>query len=319
MTKVKFTLPPAADKVTSLFHTKQIKEDDPPVFNQPLNTSSCPHHRIARLLYSISLSLLLIIAVPVIALKALTYSFIEDNRMTGFEFLTTRRNGDPGEVIIMAALPRMLYAVPAKLAIISGTVSICLAAAHLGFVFTDWKKGNRVRLLLHKTEDRFQLTFIQTQSYAFRRNIMFLHITNAILVLFALVSIYVTHKNTSHFREGFVNFRASRMNDTASTSTSTQQSPAFFRYNFGTFDLETWACELADVEGAGMVREDYGMQCGIEIAGRAVMIPFVVVAWWVAAIGRWGFVGGGRRGPDGERMKTDEVGLEMGKMNATDD
>jgi len=146
---------------------------------------------------------------------------------------------------------------------------------------------------------------------------MFLHITNAILVLFALVSIYVTHKNTSHFREGFVNFRASRMNDTASPST--QQSPAFFRYNFGTFDLETWACELAGVEGAGMVREDYGMQCGIEIAGRAVMVPFVVVAWGVAAIGLWGFVGGGRRGPDGERMKTDEVGLEMGKMNATDD
>ncbi|KAI4644118.1 uncharacterized protein J4E78_009702 [Alternaria triticimaculans] len=299
MTKVKFTLPPAADKVTSLFHTKQIKEDDPPVFNQPLNTSSCPHHRIARLLYSISLSLLLIIAVPVIALKALTYSFVEDNRMTGFEFQTTRRNGDPGEAIIMAALPRMLYAVPAKLAIIAGTVSICLAAAHLGFVFTDWKKGNR------------------TQSYAFRRNIMFLHITNAILVLFALVSIYVTHKNTSHFREGFVNFRASRMNDTASTTA--QPSPSFFRYNFGTFDLETWACELAGVEGAGMVREDYGMQCGIEIAGRAVMIPFVVVAWGVAAIGLWGFVGGGRRGPDGERMKTDEVGLEMGKMNATDD
>ncbi|KAI4950353.1 hypothetical protein J4E91_004234 [Alternaria rosae] len=299
MTKVKFTLPPAADKVTSLFHTKQIRKDDPPVFNQPLNTSSCPHHRISRLLYSISLTLLLVIAVPVIALKALTYSFIEDNRMMGFTFQTTEKNGDPGEAIIMAALPRMLYAVPAKLAIIAGTVGICLAAAHLGFVCTDWKKGNR------------------TQSYAFRRNIMFLHITNAILVLFALVSIYVTHKNTSHFREGFVNFQASRINDT--TSTSTQQSPAFFRYNFGTFDLETWACELANVEGAGMVREDYGRQCGIEIAGRAVMIPFVVVVWGVAAIGLWGFVGGGRRGPDGERMKTDEVGLEMGKMNATDD
>lgn len=237
--------------------------------------------------------------------------------MMGFSFQTTEKNGDPGEAIIMAALPRMLYAVPAKLAIIAGTVGICLAAAHLGFVCTDWKKGNRVRPVLHKTIASFQLISVKTQSYAFRRNIMFLHITNAILVLFALVSIYVTHKNTSHFREGFVNFQASRINDT--TSTSTQQSPAFFRYNFGTFDLETWACELANVEGASMVRKDYGKQCGIEIAGRAVMIPFVVVVWGVAAIGLWGFVGGGRRGPDGERMKTDEVGLEMGKMNATDD
>jgi succinate dehydrogenase hydrophobic anchor subunit len=153
----------------------------------------------------------------------------------------------------------------------------------------------------------------KTQSYAFRRNIMFFHISNAILVLFALVSIYVTHKNTSHFREGFVNFRASRMNNTASTQEN------FFRYNFGTFDLETWACELQDVRGAVMVRDDYGKQCGVEIAGRAIMIPFMITAWAVAAVSLWGFVGGGRRGPDGERMKTDEVGLEMGKMNATDD
>ncbi|KAL1797222.1 hypothetical protein ACET3X_003828 [Alternaria dauci] len=292
MTKVNITLPPAANKVTSLFRSKK---DPPPVFNQPLNTSSCPHHRIARLLYSVFLSLLLIISIPVITLKALTYSFIEDNRMMGFTFQTTRKNGELGEAIVMAALPRMLYAIPAKLAIIAATLSICLAAAHLGFVGTDWKMGKR------------------TQSYAFRRNIMFLHITNAIVVLFALVSIYVTHKNTSHFREGFVNFRASRMNITAAT----QQN--FFRYNFGTFDLETWACELQHVRGAAMVREDYSKQCGVEIAGRAVMVPFMVITWAVAAIGLWGFVGGGRRGPDGERMKTEEVGLEMGKMNATDD
>ncbi|CAN9248330.1 unnamed protein product [Alternaria alternata] len=292
MTKVNFTIPPAADKVTSLFHSKKHV---PPVFNQPLNTSSCPHHRIARLLYSVFLSLLLIIAIPVITLKALTYSFIEDNRRTGFTFQTTRKDGEPGDAIIMAALPRMLYAIPAKLAIIAATLSICLAAAHLGLVVTDWKMGKR------------------TQSYAFRRNIMFLHITNAILVLFALVSIFVTHKNTSHFREGFVNFRASRMNDTAATQET------FFRYNFGTFDLETWACELQDVGGAAMVREDYSKQCAVEVAGRAVMVPFMVIAWAVAAVGLWGFVGGGRRGPDGERMKTEEVGLEMGKMNATDD
>ncbi|KAG9190447.1 hypothetical protein G6011_08535 [Alternaria panax] len=292
MTKVKFTFPPTVGKVTSLFHSKK---DAQPVFNQPLNTSSCPHHRTARLLYSIVLSLLLAIAIPVITLKTLTYSFVEDNRITGFTFQTTRRNGEAGEAIIMAALPRMLYAIPAKLAIIAATVSICLAAAHLGFVGTDWKMGKR------------------TQSYAFRRNLMFLHIINAILVLFALVSIYVTHKNTSHFREGFVNFRASRMNDSAST----QQN--FFRYNFGIFDLETWACELQDVRGAAMVREDYSKQCGVEIAGRVVMIPFMIIAWAVVAVGLWGFVGGGRRGPDGERMKTEEVGFEMGKMNATDD
>jgi hypothetical protein len=93
----------------------------------------------------------------------------------------------------------------------------------------------------------------------------------------------------------------------------------FFRYNIGTFDLETWACELKNVRGAAMVQDDYSMQCGVEIAGRAFMIPFLIVAWIVAGVGIWGLVGGGRRGPDGERIKTEEVGLEMGKMNVTDD
>jgi hypothetical protein len=90
----------------------------------------------------------------------------------------------------------------------------------------------------------------------------------------------------------------------------------FFRYSIGTFDLETWACELKDVRGAIMVKDDYSKQCEIELAGRATMIPFVLVAWLVAGISIWGLVGGGRRGPDGERVKTQDVGLEMGKMNA---
>ena len=77
---------------------------------------------------------------------------------------------------------------------------------------------------------------------------MFLHITNGILILFALVSISVTRKSTSHFRDGYANSRAMRMNDT---------SDNFFRYNICTFDLETWACELKDVRGASMVRDDY--------------------------------------------------------------
>jgi hypothetical protein len=138
---------------------------------------------------------------------------------------------------------------------------------------------------------------------------MFLHITNGILVLFALVSISVTHRSTSHFRDGYVNFVASRM-DNGSPGDN------FFRYNIGTFDLETWSCELKDVRGASMVQEDYAKQCAIEVAGRALMIPFVILAWTVAAIGIWGLVGGGRRGPDGERVKTEDVGLDMGKMNA---
>ncbi|CAO2658473.1 Nn.00g061960.m01.CDS01 [Neocucurbitaria sp. VM-36] len=288
MRKVEFSLPSIAGKATSLFHPHQ----DSPMFNRPLDSAS-PHHRLSRMLYAISLIFLILISIPVVALKAMTYSFIEDNRRKGFMFETTEQDGNQGIAVIMAALPRMLHHAPAKLALVAAVISIFFGAAHLGFVAVDWKLGKR------------------TQSYAFRRNIMFLHITNSILVLFALVSIYVTHKSTSHFRDGYVNLRASRMNDNSTDN--------FFTYNIGTFDLETWSCELKDVRGAAMVEEDYGKQCNIEVAGRAIMIPFVILAWLVAGIGIWGLVGGGKRGPDGERIKTEDVGVEMGKMNATDE
>lgn len=142
---------------------------------------------------------------------------------------------------------------------------------------------------------------------------MFIHVLNSLLCLFALVAIYATNKQTSHFFDGYVNFRAVGASDDPSDN-----SEDFFRYNIGTFDLETWSCELKDAPGATMARDDYGRQCAIETAGRAIMIPFVILAWSVAFIGLWGLVVGGRRGPDGERVKTVDVGLEMGKMNATD-
>jgi uncharacterized membrane protein YphA (DoxX/SURF4 family) len=142
---------------------------------------------------------------------------------------------------------------------------------------------------------------------------MFVHIVNAMLVLFALVAIYTTHHNTSHYRDGYVAQLISAISDMP------KSSEPVFRYDIGTFDLETWACELKGVKGAAMVQDDYTKQCAIETAGRAVLVPFLVGAWFVAGVSVWGFVKGGRRGPDGERMNTDEVGLEMGKMNATDD
>lgn len=87
------------------------------------------------------------------------------------------------------------------------------------------------------------------------------------------------------------------------------------RYDIGSFDLETWACELKTVDGAMMVWEDYSRQCSIEVASRMLMIPFVIIAflisgWSIAQMMRC------RRDADGERMKTEDVNVEMGKFNA---
>lgn len=146
--------------------------------------------------------------------------------------------------------------------------------------------------------------YLQTQAYAFRRNMMFLHFGNSILILFALVSIYITHKSSSHFREGYANNKAER-----------PSSDDGMRYNIGTFDLESWSCELKTVEGARMVWEDYGKQCSIEMAGRGVMIPFLIVGWMLCGMSIWQMIGC-KRDADGERIKTEQVELEMDKMNA---
>jgi hypothetical protein len=144
MKKVNFNLPPIADKVASLFQS-QKKAD--PMFNRPL-ASGCPHHRISRIIYAVSLSLLIMLAVPVIVLKALTYSFIEENRNMGFVFETTEDAGESGMSVVMAALPIMLHHAPAKLALVAAIVSMSIGIAHLGFTFADWKDGQRVCSLL---------------------------------------------------------------------------------------------------------------------------------------------------------------------------
>ncbi|PSN64138.1 hypothetical protein BS50DRAFT_499945 [Corynespora cassiicola Philippines] len=250
------------------------------VFNRPVCTERA--YRLSRTLYAIFLSLLVALSCVIIGLEAVTIAFVEDNRDTGFEYMT---DGDP-EPTLMAALPRKLYVTPAKLALVSAAISLCVGVGHLVFVVVDWKSGKR------------------TQAYSFRRNTMFLHLLNAVLVLFALVSISITHKSSSHFRAEYATRKANR-------------TPADegMRYNIGTFDLETWACELRDVAGARMVREDYARQCDVEVAGRAVVVLLLVLGWACAGVGVWRLVSC-QRGVDGERMKTEEVGLEMGKFNA---
>lgn len=140
MKKAAFSIPSIASKAASLF---KLRKDASTMFNQPFD-NVCPHYRIARILYAVFLTLLILISIPVITLKAKTYSFIEENRNTGFVFETTEKDGEQGISLIMAALPRVLYHAPAKLALITAVLSLFLGAAHLGFVGVDWRSGKRV-------------------------------------------------------------------------------------------------------------------------------------------------------------------------------
>ncbi|KAF9738567.1 hypothetical protein PMIN02_005887 [Paraphaeosphaeria minitans] len=266
-------------KIPSVLRNVSARFAKKPMFNQPVHTEK--RHHVTRIIYALLLSLLVIIAASIIGLNVVTVNFTEDNRDTGFEFETD----NPNEAVILAALPRMLYTAPAKLALIAGVISVFVGATHLAFVFTDWKLGKK------------------TQAYAFRRNMMFLHFGNTILILFALISTLVAHKSSSHVNVRYVTNKADR-----------SSAAEGLRYNIGTFDLETWSCEWMSIPGAEMVWMDYGAQCSIEVAGRSLMCLFLVVTTALAGLSIRGMIG--RRDASGERIKTEQVELEMGKMNA---
>ncbi|KAH7125714.1 hypothetical protein B0J11DRAFT_312480 [Dendryphion nanum] len=264
-------MPTVASKLTGIFKPK-------PVFNQPVNTEKRYH--ISRTLYLTGLVLLLGLSTATVILKAITINFIEDNRNTGFIFET----GDE-EPTVLAALPRNLHRAPPKLALVAGAVSLFVAIGHLIFVAIDWKKGKR------------------TQAYAFRRNVMFIHFMNSIIILFALVSLFVTHKSTSHFSERYIMRKADRTTNEG------------VRYNIGTFDLETWACELKTVDGAAMVKDDYTRQCSVEEVGRGIMIPLMIIAFVLSFAGIADMMKC-RKDANDVTMKTEDVDAEMSKFNA---
>lgn len=143
---------------------------------------------------------------------------------------------------------------------------------------------------------------------------MFLHFCNSVLVLFSLVSIFITHKSTSHFHERYVTQQAGRFNDPNNPFNNDDDDDGII-YNRGTFDLETWSCELRAVQGARSVWSEYDKQCSLEVAGRILVIPFVITTFLIAGACIAQMMRC-RRDPYGERMKTEEVSLEMGKFNA---
>lgn len=131
MKKPEIKIPSLLGKVSAKFVKK-------PIFNQPVHTEKRYH--VTRTLFAVLLSLLIMTAATVIGLKAMTVNFIEDNRDTGFEFETE----DPNDTVILAALPKMLYTAPAKLALVAAAISIFVGTAHLAFVIMDWKAGKKV-------------------------------------------------------------------------------------------------------------------------------------------------------------------------------
>lgn len=100
-------------------------------------------YRSMRLLSTVSLSILLLLSIPTLALKAYSYNFIESNVEMGFYLVNENGMTAPGEMLV-AALPLNLFRVPEKLVLVVAMLNVLLSMAHLTFVAWDWKAGRRV-------------------------------------------------------------------------------------------------------------------------------------------------------------------------------
>ncbi|KAF1926152.1 uncharacterized protein M421DRAFT_40695, partial [Didymella exigua CBS 183.55] len=240
-------------------------------------------NRLSRFLSVISLTLLLLLSIPTLVLKAFGYNFIEINAEMGFYLVNDEGQGKPADNGLVAALPHNLFRVPEKLVLVVAMLNILLSMAHLGFLVWDWRAGRR------------------TQTRAFRRNAMILHIINAVLVLCALIAISVAHKKSSTFQYQLI---------PKDPNVASPSGYRYFRYDSGTFDLETWTCELKDARGVGDARKDYSAQCHIEVAGRMIMTPFFLAAVTITMLSVWALIVGGKEMPYNEQIYTKDVDLE---------
>lgn len=128
------------------------------------------------------------------------------------------------------------------------------------------------------------------------------------LILTDLTLLYTTRKSSAYVRVDYINDAASFLSNNTNWG-----AHDYVRYDIGTFDLETWACQLKDVAGASDVKEDYGNQCAVERAARVIMVPFLLVAWVVVLVGVWRLVEKRGARADGMRTGDEESGAIGGE------
>jgi hypothetical protein len=90
---------------------------------------------------------------------------------------------------------------------------------------------------------------------------------NACFALAALIYILAIHSQSAHFDPDY----------------KAQNGI----YDQGTFDVETWTCELAAYTGAQDVHDIFSGQCPLETAGRGMFVVLCLVAFAAAGTAFW--------------------------------
>lgn len=140
MSKVASQFKTFVDKITS---NTRLRKNAPTDVNPPTYSDN-RHYRLSRLVSVASLTLLLLLSIPALVLKAYSYTFIESNAEMGFYLANDQVQGEPEGEYLVAALPQHLFRVPEKLLLVVAMLSVLLSMTHLAFVAWDWKAGKRV-------------------------------------------------------------------------------------------------------------------------------------------------------------------------------
>jgi hypothetical protein len=143
MNKLAPPIQATARKISSIFRPRS----NAPSSVRPPPYSDDRHDRLSRLVSAASLTLLLLLSISTLVLKAYSYSFIESNVEMGFYLVNDEVQGAPQSENLVAALPLSLFRVPERLVLVVAMLNILLNLGHLSFVAWDWRFGRRVSCL----------------------------------------------------------------------------------------------------------------------------------------------------------------------------
>lgn len=145
MIKVTPQIKTIAGRISSIF---KPRNSAPPAAKPPPYNDD-RHYRLLRLTSVASFTLLILLSIPALVLKAYSYSFIESNAEMGFYLVNGEIPGEPQGQILVTALPDHLFRVPEKLVLVVAMLNLLLSMAQLAFLAWDWKTGRRVSCLCH--------------------------------------------------------------------------------------------------------------------------------------------------------------------------
>jgi hypothetical protein len=224
--------------------------------------------KAARIWHFSIIGSLAVISVTSLALRSLTVSFTSQQAPNLNSLRLNRVEGTP----IIHALPAQLYS--DKLRLISLLITLVDAICALILATFAWSMTNKVRprpSVVRKRSNKHKVYRVPPC-----RGYPVMLTVNSLAALAATSWVWKVHYSSAHFNPAY--------HSPAARNGTVDQYGVNNVYDAGTFDLETWTCELA------AIRPDiFAPTCRVEIARRWAMLVFAAFTLASIATASWAY------------------------------